>query len=1016
MANSIEQVNYFLDREYSKHSQVLRNGELFSVVHREEANVAHTIENLERTAENQQKQQAEAIKRKYQVKIDNLLNLQNKLKMYLNNPSMLKSDDITRIASMLEEMRQLLDSQRDYKIKNSNNEIEEHNKKSAEEYRQRTKLVVEKHLEDAQRKLASIKASFEPLEGYYETASLDSSLWNNLKNEFAFPVINHIRLGEEEISMVSPLNETIYYIVPNVIPFFNRQSITVVYKNGERDKLKNLIDNVLTRCLMSAEAGNVMFHFMDGNGNGSLFFDYLKCSNKTLQLFDGKINITPQEIEGCLQKLQLMYKEIDQKIRKGESITEYNEMNPKATLPYHVVVMDSFSKGMSSSYIPFVMRLMNDELAAGLHFVLLVEEQDFQKVAGVLSSTSVYRIPENYVIQNEIKDIQRQVLSFVDASFTKQKTMLFDEYYRNIEWWKGDASNFTRIPLGLTYAHNYDLLFNEEGKKDGVASANAVIAGMPGCGKSSLLNTMIVGGSIVYSPNELRFYMIDMKGVGFKQYVTEKLPHAEFVALKANPEFGLHTLRNIRNKIIKRQEIFRAKESVNFYDFKSKYGSEIMPRYMIFIDEYQELLKGETRSEVLEIMEYIVRVGRALGFNIILSSQNMDLPNNVLDNISHRIVMRCSTAIGRNTLGFYDERTPQLNTGQAIVQCENTDLVQGYYLPVEEKDIPAGGSLSCKAYLKQIRERWDKETAGTYDHHLVVFDSEMPALLSENRTFKSLTFNPNIANRELLFSPGEKYMVDGSDFMCRLIRNKNENILVIGGQLNVSTRAANTTFLSILPQLDKVSTHIDIISFQDRSEQILFNNINSSSTHICHKFPNAVFHELPKDISLVLDNIIEDIVQRQEKVAQGTILPPRLLIIYRTESNSQFEQEKVAGGYSGTVMKYVCSEQAEKVKQILEEGPQVGVFSILHYRDAEGFYGMFDEDDKSYFNHRVLLQMSEEDSKTFLNSFIHKDAAELVDNEASEEFRYNMALYKNVYDNSDAVILKPYEFDNTLIQ
>lgn len=1011
MENDIEQVNSFLDREYSKNALILRNGELFTVVHREEANVARAIENLERVAENQQKQRAEAIKRKYQVKFDSLLNLQNKLKMYLKNPTMLKSDDIIRIVSVLDEMHQLLDSQKDYEIKTSNIEVNSRSKKSVEEYRQRMKLIVEKHFEEAQNKLEDMKASFEPLEYYYETASFDSPLWNDLKNESSFPVINQIRLGEEEIKIVSPLNQSVSYIMPDMAPFFNRKSLTIVYKNGEREKLKNLIDNILARCLMSADAGNILFHFMDGNGNGSLFFDYLKCSNKTLQLFDGKINITPQEIEGSLQKLQLKYKEIDQKIRKGESIFLYNKRNPKAPLPYHVVVMDSFPKGMSSSYIPFVMRLMKDELAAGLHFILLVEEQDLGKVASLSTITSVYRIPNSYVVQNAMVDILPKTIAFIDENYSKEKTMLFEECYKEIEWWKGNCANYTCIPLGLNYAHNYNLLFNEEGKDGGLASANAVIVGMPGCGKSSLLNTIIIGGSMVYSPNELRFIMIDMKGVGFKQYVTEKLPHAEFIALKANPEFGLHTLRNLKRKIYERQEIFRSKECVNFYDYRRKYDSDVMPRYMIFIDEYQELLKGETRNEVLEILEYIVRVGRALGFNIVLSSQNMELPNSVLDNVSHRISMRCSAAIGRSALGFYDERTPQLNTGQAIVYCENVDLVQSYYLPGEDREIPPGGSMSCKSYLKQIRERWNVETKGMYDQNLVVFDSEAPALLSNNRVYKAMAYNPETIKNELLFSPGEKYMVDGSDFIRKLSRNKNENILVVGGKLNVSTRVANTTFQSMLPQLD-VSTSIDVVSCQNRSEKLLFDVIRNSSVQVCKKFPNAMFHELPQDISSLLDTLLVDIEKRKENLKKGIIADPHLFIIYRADAEPQFEQEQVATGYGGNLIKFVSSEQTLKFKQILEEGPQVGLFCLIHFNDTDGYFSIFDEEDKAYFNHRILLQMSEDDSKTFLNSFIQKDAAQLVDNEASEENRYNMALYKNVYDNSDLVLLKPYEFLN----
>ena len=245
--------------------------------------------------------------------------------------------------------------------------------------------------------------------------------------------------------------------------------------------------------------------------------------------------------------------------------------------------------------------------------------------------------------------------------------------------------------------------------------------------------------------------------------------------------------------------------------------------------------------------------------------------------------------------------------------------------------------------------------------------------------------------------------------MCKLLRNKNENIFVVGGKLNVSTRVANTTFLSILPQLD-ATANIDIVSYQNRSEQTLYDEIKVSSTKVCKKFPNAKFHELPQDVSPLLDSIIDDIEQRMEDAAKGIMSQPRLLIIYRADAEPHFEQVEVSSGYGGNSTKLVSSEQTEKLKQILENGPQVGLFCLMHFNDTDGYFNIFDEDDKVYFNHRILLQMSEDDSKTFLNSYIQKDAAQLVDNEASEENRYNMALYKNVYDNSDPVILKPYEF------
>ena len=182
---------------------------------------------------------------------------------------------------------------------------------------------------------------------------------------------------------------------------------------------------------------------------------------------------------------------------------------------------------------------------------------------------------------------------------------------------------------------------------------------------------------------------------------------------------------------------------------------------MIVIDEYQELLRDETRMEVTRILDYLLLMSRALGFNLIMSSQNLHLSDSLMINVHCRIVMRCPSTLGRLALGEYDDRTAELNTGQAIVKCSTTDMVQSYYLPKDEKELPSGANMTSISYLKIIREKWNRVTNGMYDHHLVVFDSEQPALLTNNRTYKSLICNKDAITRGLLFSPGEKYLIDG---------------------------------------------------------------------------------------------------------------------------------------------------------------------------------------------------------------------------------------------------------------
>ena len=58
------------------------------------------------------------------------------------------------------------------------------------------------------------------------------------------------------------------------------------------------------------------------------------------------------------------------------------------------------------------------------------------------------------------------------------------------------------------------------------------IAGNMGSGKSTLLHVLITNLSLYYSPNEVRFFLVDFKkDVAFKPYAEHELPHARVIAI-----------------------------------------------------------------------------------------------------------------------------------------------------------------------------------------------------------------------------------------------------------------------------------------------------------------------------------------------------------------------------------------------------------------------------------------------------------------------------------------------------
>ena len=61
-----------------------------------------------------------------------------------------------------------------------------------------------------------------------------------------------------------------------------------------------------------------------------------------------------------------------------------------------------------------------------------------------------------------------------------------------------------------------------------------------------------------YSPQELEFYLIDFKkGVEFKAYAANKLPHARVIAIESEREFGMSVLERLDQELKRRGDLFR---------------------------------------------------------------------------------------------------------------------------------------------------------------------------------------------------------------------------------------------------------------------------------------------------------------------------------------------------------------------------------------------------------------------------------------------------------------------------
>ena len=85
-----------------------------------------------------------------------------------------------------------------------------------------------------------------------------------------------------------------------------------------------------------------------------------------------------------------------------------------------------------------------------------------------------------------------------------------------------------RVPIGRTGATKLQYLAIGKGTRQ-----HALVAGKTGSGKSTLFHVIITNLALWCSPEEVEFYLVDFKkGVEFKCYAAERLPHAKLVVVE----------------------------------------------------------------------------------------------------------------------------------------------------------------------------------------------------------------------------------------------------------------------------------------------------------------------------------------------------------------------------------------------------------------------------------------------------------------------------------------------------
>jgi S-DNA-T family DNA segregation ATPase FtsK/SpoIIIE len=198
-----------------------------------------------------------------------------------------------------------------------------------------------------------------------------------------------------------------------------------------------------------------------------------------------------------------------------------------------------------------------------------------------------------------------------------------------------------------------------------------LIAGATGSGKTVCLNSIVCCLLLQYSPNDLRFIMIDPKRVEMTAF--NSVPHlATPVIVDTNKALG--TLRWLNQEMDKRYQKLAADGARNIEGYnKSRGGDERLPYLVLVIDELADLMMAGF-DEVEHVLCRLAQLARATGIHLIVATQRPSV-----DVVTGLIKANFPTRISFAVTSQVDSRTI-LDMGGAEKLLGRGDML---YMPTE---------------------------------------------------------------------------------------------------------------------------------------------------------------------------------------------------------------------------------------------------------------------------------------------------------------------------------------------
>lgn len=303
-----------------------------------------------------------------------------------------------------------------------------------------------------------------------------------------------------------------------------------------------------------------------------------------------------------------------------------------------------------------------------------------------------------------------------------------------------------QVPIGKTETGFAYLDLHEKG--DG---PHMLVAGTTGSGKTETIITFLLGLCMQYRPDELNLLLVDMKGGGFTKrighfpHVVGSVTDVDGEENGTSAEYMLGRFLFAMKSEIKRRKLLFNKmyvDSIDAYinackdinahiEQKKIFGKEAdeirkmakmkpLSHLILVVDEFTELKRFSNENNDLDFMgeiTTIARVGRSLGFHIILISQNIEgaITEDIRVNSRARLCLKVATRqASKDMIGTELAASPYMpGNGRAYLLVGTGSKFEyfqsGYSGCSTLEDVPIEITLASKTGLYSTFYRSDKD-------------------------------------------------------------------------------------------------------------------------------------------------------------------------------------------------------------------------------------------------------------------------------------------------------------------